>query len=147
MDQLKQFIKLFLELNPEPADFQVHALAQALACDKEALESVFYAMLGQSEDLQEAAVEPTELLSDAQEVLDDVDINTEQVPLQDLALNDGLNTNEDTGFQQETNDDGADAYDVGVGLEGGGSDVLTDDGAVDMTAAVVARLTEAEVVP
>ncbi len=121
---LKDFITLFLQLNPEPADAQVHALAAALGCDKESLEAVMYKMLAQTTRPVMAA--PFEVGADSQEVLDG-DYNPDTTPLPDLALNDGATGEQDLGFQDELNDDGVTEDDIGVGV-GSTQDVLTDDG-------------------
>lgn len=43
---LTALIEAFLTINPEPSDQQFHALADALAVDREVLEAVSYKMLG-----------------------------------------------------------------------------------------------------
>lgn len=124
---LRQLITLFLELNCEPSDAQVHALAEALGEDKETLEAQIYEMLGEELSDEDAEGE-YEVHADSQDVLEGL-ISPDVLPLDDIALNDGDPTAEDTGFQQETTDDGADVHDMGVGMTSGdGEDVLQDDG-------------------
>ena len=130
-EKLRELIILFLEINCEPADAQVHALASALGIDKESLEAEMYAMMGE-------AVEDDDLLADVddhlieaadEDVLNDIDEDPDNLPLDDVAMNDGDPTDDDIGFQEETEDDGADVDDIGVGISTGDSnDVLTDDG-------------------
>lgn len=135
MDQdtqaLKTFITLFLQLNAEPADAQVHALASALGADKESLEAVMYKMLADTNKPVMAATHSFELGADSQEVLDG-DYNPDTTPLPDLALNDGSTGASDLGFQDELNDDGVAEEDLGVGV-GSSQDVLTDDGVPVLT--------------
>ncbi len=125
MNNIRKLITLFLRLNPSPADAQVHALASALAMDKEELESIFYEMLGEADDV---LVDASEVYADSQEVLDDSSADPDQMTTDEVALNDGVPTNEDTGLQEETSDDGSDVQDVGVGLTTGDGHILTDDG-------------------
>lgn len=126
-ETLREFITLYLQLNDEPADAQVHALAEAIGADKEALESLIYAMLG------ETLNDGTNVYADSQDVLEDVDVDMDTIPTDDAAMNDGDNTNDDIGYQEETNDDGADVHDIGVGLTPTDGLDLTDDGALDMS--------------
>ena len=42
---IKQLVQIFLQINPEPSDDQVHNLAYALGIDKETLEAEMYEML------------------------------------------------------------------------------------------------------
>lgn len=121
--QLRELITLFLELNPEPADAQVHSLAAALGMDKESLEAVMYEMLGE--------VTGSLIEADSQEILDG-DVDPDNMPIDDVALNDGDPTADDLGLQEETDSDGTDVHDVGVGMNGI-DDVLSDDGVPDMT--------------
>jgi hypothetical protein len=133
--KLRELIILFLEINCEPADAQVHALASALGIDHESLEAVMYKMMGEAveEDDVLADVEDDEddILIEAadEDVLNEVAVDNDMLPLDDIPMNDGDNTNDDLGFQQETSDDGPDVHDIGVGMSSGdSSDVLTDDG-------------------
>jgi hypothetical protein len=52
--KVRELLVLFMQINPEPADEQVHALAHALGEDKETLESVIYEMFASTEEVQEA---------------------------------------------------------------------------------------------
>lgn len=121
-DVLRRIITLFLSLNCEPADAQVHALASALAVDKEYLESIMYEMLA------EAQQQNGEVLADSEEILEDK-YDPDITPADEVALNDGApSNNDDTGYQEETTDDGVDDLDSGAGIGIDTSDVLTDDG-------------------
>lgn len=143
---LKQLITKFLELNPEPSDAQFHALAEACGVDKETLEAVAYKMLGR--EVNDGESQDVESLVDVDEVeaslaiSDEADLSQDQkvqdgdydetnVPADDLLTNDGelALDDPDTGFQEETNDDGFDASDEGIGIQD--QDVLTDDGVPD----------------
>lgn len=46
-EMLDSFLRLFLGLNPQPSDEQVHSLAKAIGVSKEALEAVIYSMLSE----------------------------------------------------------------------------------------------------
>jgi len=141
----EEIISLFLKINPHPSDHQFHCLAEALGCDKEQLESISYAMLSNAEDLLEdpmtaslihqinanARIHAEE--SQAQETLNDPTVDPDELPLTDVALNDGDPTDDDLGLQDETMDDGYTEHDVGVGLTNNPNDVLTDDGVPDMS--------------
>jgi hypothetical protein len=139
--KLRELITIFLQLNPKPADAQVHALAAALAIDKEQLEAVMYEMLAETEakPVMSFRIEAAARLglltagetADSQEVLDSPILDPDNMSLNDVALNDGDPTNDDLGMQEETDDDGSDAQDVGVGLTN--EDILTDDGAPDLS--------------
>ncbi len=139
---LQELITLFLKINPEPSDQQFHALAEAVGIDKEELESIAYSMLSEAEDLLDdedapmvAKVNAAARLhaADAQDVLDDPTVDPDDLPLTDVALNDGDPTDDDLGMQDETFDDGYTTEDVGVGLTNNANDVLTDDGVPDLT--------------
>lgn len=73
------------------------------------------------------------LMADAEDVLDDPTIDPDELPLTDVALNDGDPTDDDLGQQEETMDDGYTEDSVGVGLSNNANDVLTDDGIPDLT--------------
>lgn len=126
---LREVISLVLKINPCPADAQIHELACVLGIDKETLEAEMYEMLGESEGTLTDAHE-VEINADSQEVLEEVGVDPDTIPSNDLASNDGDPTSEDTGMQQETNDDGPDVHDIGVGLNT--DDILTDDGVFDL---------------
>jgi hypothetical protein len=141
-EALSEMISLFLKINPEPSDQQFHALAEACGVDKEELESVAYAMLGEAEDILEdedgpmiAKINANARLTaaDAQDTLDDPTVDPDDLPLTDVALNDGDPTDDDLGMQEETLDDGFSVEDVGVGITNNANDVLTDDGVPDLT--------------
>lgn len=83
------------------------------------------ARLHASETAGEGAGEPA--------ILDDPTIDPDEQDLSDVALNDGDPTDDDLGNQEETLDDGYTEDDVGVGLTNNTSDVLTDDGAPDLS--------------
>jgi|SRR5471030_1327997 len=135
-EKLTELITIFLQLNPKPADAQVHALAGALGMDKEALEAHIYELLGEvvDGDDDDVLTDPTEAMATKieaadEDVLYDPNIDEDAIPLEDVALTDGDPTGDDLGSQQETNDDGADVHDIGVGVTTPDSqDVLTDDG-------------------
>lgn len=125
MDEQKlvALIEVFLEVNPEPSDKQFHMLAEAVSVDHEYLESIVYKLLG------EVVEEDTLIEAADEDVVNDADIDPDMLPLDDVPMNDGDTTDDDLGFQEETNDDGPDVHDIGVGLSSGdSSDVLTDDG-------------------
>lgn len=126
---LQELVTLFLKINPEPADAQVHALASAVGVDKEELEAIMYSMLADSEDLlEDEADDGGFVAADSQEVLDG-DVSPDNMSLDNVALNDGDPTNDDDGFQQETDDDGPDMQDMGIGMSSTDTDdVLSDDG-------------------
>lgn len=138
---MQELVTLFLKINPDPSDEQFHALACAVGVDHETLEACAYEMLGESDvvvDAQEIdameidamEIDASELLADSQDILED-DISPDVMPLNDVATNDGDNTLDDSGMQEESNDDGADVHDVGVGMTStDGDDVLQDDGVV-----------------
>jgi hypothetical protein len=136
MNKLEALIKLFLIINPEPADAQVHALASAIAVDKETLESLVYSMLGEVVneeetllDADEVSISGSVVCAADEDVLYDPNIDEDNIPLEDVALTDGDPTDDDLGMQQETSDDGPDVHDVGVGVTTPDSqDVLSDDG-------------------
>lgn len=133
---LRTLITTYLQLVPAPADFQVHALAEALACDKESLEALIYKMLGETTEIQEAdpapdAAEmpvPVGAALDTNEVLQD-DFDPDVLPLTDVALNDGSRNDANPGYQEETLDDGLAPDDRGRGFDSIDSqNVLIDDG-------------------
>lgn len=127
---IQKLITMFLQLNADPSDAQIHSLADALGCDKEALEATIYAMLGSTREIKQgtfarrvsATAEITDILTDS--------IADEEIPLDDAGTNDGLTDADiDDGMQSETEDDGVDEADVGAGQTSGDvRDVLTDDG-------------------
>ena len=123
--KLRELIVLFLEVNPEPSDEQVHAMACAVGIDKETFEAEIYSMMGEivADDDHLVEVDAAE-----EEVVNDPLIDPDTMSNSDVAMNDGDPTNDDLGFQAETNDDGATADDEGVGMNNGDVDVLTDDG-------------------
>ena len=137
-EKYRNIITLFLQLNPTPADAQVHALAAALGVDKEELESVFYEMLAEKEKVVGFRVEAATRLGiltlaeagDSQEVLDSPTLDPDNMSLDDVSMNDGDPTDDDLGMKAETDDDGTDEQDVGLGLTN--DDILTDDGAPDL---------------
>ena len=129
INRIRQFIVLYLQLQPAPADAQIHALAAALGCDKETLESIIYRMLAETSEVQTAALKRLKATADIEDVLTDK-IPDESIPLDDAGTNDGLSDADiDDGMQRETYDDGSDDADVAVGQDSGDTrDVLTDDG-------------------
>ncbi len=121
---LQELVTLFLKINPEPSDEQFHAMACAVGVDHETLEACAYEMLGDIVD----EIDASELLADSHDILEG-DISPDVMPLKDVATNDGDNTIDDSGMQEELNDDGTDVHDVGVGMTStDGDDVLHDDG-------------------
>lgn len=56
MTQLEQLIDCFFQINPHPADAQIHALAGAVGVDKETLEAVIYKMFGEQNSNQNPAL-------------------------------------------------------------------------------------------
>ncbi len=148
VEQLQRIIELFLDINPEPSDQQFHALAESLGVDHEYLESVSYAMLADSDEveMQTAGVEfdgggyGETNLSEEQEVLDgDYDPNT--TTPDNLLLNDGSEDGEDAirENQDSTYDDGVGADDVGVDIEGDKT-ALIDDGVAPISLNAAVRL-------
>lgn len=59
-EDLENFVRCFLLLNPSPTEEQVHALASAIGLDKESLEAVIYAMLGDTINMDDEGLESTE---------------------------------------------------------------------------------------
>lgn len=139
--QLREFILMFLRLNPEPADAQYHALASSIAVDKEHLEALAYEMLGQAEQEGQIQAESTvdnedsdgldgmdledpDVLKDPMEastIEEDVlsgDYDPATTSADDLALNDGelVGDDPDPGFQDETTTDGVGVEDTGLDL-------------------------------
>lgn len=158
---IRELIAIFLQLNPDPADNQVHSLAAALAVDKESLESVFYEMLGRAIGGEEPVEAVAPILSfkieassrmkagiaevsedggqgDAELSLDqkvrEGDYNENEIPVDDLMINDGPLAMEDadTGFQEELKDDGFVGDDADLGNGATTQDVLRDDGTPDL---------------
>lgn len=68
-ESLSLLIRLFLHLNPEPSDEQVHSLAYSLGLSKEALEELIYSML--SDELDDDDEEDDEEDDDEDEELDE----------------------------------------------------------------------------
>ena len=126
-NELQELIEAFLCVNPEPSDKQFHMLADAVGVDHEELEAIAYRMLADEDDTLDDADE-FEIHADSQDVLEDLDGDPDNMPLSDVALNDGDVTTDDLGLQEETTDDGTDVHDIGIGLMPTDS-VLTDDGA------------------
>lgn len=165
--QIRELLVLFMQINPEPADEQVHALAHALGEDKETLEAVIYEMFASTSEVQEAASthfqeteddeQPgdllTEINSDAmapgdhglsedQEVLDG-DFVPEDVPADALLNVDGAPAG--SGNTQEVKDalmiDGLGEEDGGAGMGMTGTKIaLINDGEVPMKLNASARL-------
>lgn len=125
LNDIKQFITLFLCLNSRPSDEQVHALASALGCDHASLEAVMYRMLASQPDT-------TPVLADSQEVTEGL-VDPDQTPINDLASNDGDTQDEDPGLQEVLTDDGTAVDDKGLGLSTTDQDVLSDDGLPDLS--------------
>lgn len=121
MTTIRQLIVLFLELNPKPADAQVHSLAAALGMDKETLESIIYQMLGEVVDESDLLIdEPVH--ADVTEVLDG-EYNEDSTPDDDLIVNDGEMENTDIKEEQDLlRDDGETAPSDNT--------ILNDDGLV-----------------
>lgn len=138
-EQVRALIHAFLEVNPKPADQQVHMLAAAIGMDHETLEAIVYKML--AEDSNGAPATPTqpqpvvsgnepppeEDLSEAEQVLDgDYDPNV--TTPDDLLLNDGAP--EGTSNIQESQDalytDGTPPDDIGLGVSSDKEDMISD---------------------
>lgn len=147
VEQLQRIIELFLLINPQPSDQQFHEFAAGLGVDHEYLESISYAMLADSDEVEtQAGVEfddggygETDL-SQEQEVLDgDYDPNT--TTTDDLLLNDGSSDGEDAirENQDSTYDDGVGPDDIGVDIEGDKT-ALIDDGVAPISLNAATRL-------
>lgn len=151
---IRELIAIFLQLNPEAADEQVHQLAAALAVDKEALESVFYGMLGDAvggdqvsafviqaarrmhaglaEVYEDGAESDVGLSQDTKVRQGDYDEN--EITVDQTMINDGeLSMDDpDTGFQEETRDDGVIDEDSDLGNGTSTKDLLINDGTPDL---------------
>jgi hypothetical protein len=96
---------------------------------------VAYEMLGEETLTDEYEIDAVthniNVRADSQDILEDVSIDPDTETSKDLMLVDGDPGNEDTGYQEETQNDGATAYDIGVGF-GGNQDLLNNDGTVDV---------------
>lgn len=137
---VEELVTVFLKINSEPADAQVHALAEALGIDKETLEAKMYSMLSEDEDLLVDVDDDDEISAgfeigaDAEDVLDDPTANPDNQSLDEVSLNDGDPTDDDLGLQTETLDDGFDARDIGMGVTPTeNQDALNDDGVPDIS--------------
>lgn len=137
--KLRELITLFLELNEKPADAQVHSLAAALAIDKEELESVMYEMLSELQEghSDEEVVEGG--ASEATDVLQD-NYDPDTTGADDLALNDGDPTLDDTGNQDVLTDDGVGVGDEGIDVDIGVNNILTEDDGAGVPMAAATRL-------
>lgn len=129
---LAEFLTLYLRLNPRPTDQQFHSLAFSVNVDKEELESVAYAMLGDEiEETQNAfagnALPSESGRSEQQKVLDgDYDPNITSPD--NLALNDGAPDRESNsrGVQDATLNDGVGPDDEGLGINGDKDSLISD---------------------
>jgi hypothetical protein len=135
-EQVRALIHAFLEVNPKPADAQVHQLAAAVGMDHETLEAIVYKMLAEQTDgapqqpVMSGNEPPSEDdKSEAEQVLDgDYDPNV--TTPDDLLLNDGAP--EGTSNIQESQDalytDGTPPDDIGLGVSSD-KDAMISDGA------------------
>jgi hypothetical protein len=142
---LAEFLTLYLRLNPRPTDQQFHSLAFSVNVDKEELESVAYAMLGDElEETQNAfagnALPSEKGESEQQKVLEDkYDPNITSPD--NLALNDSAPDRESNsrGVQDATLNDGVAPDDEGLGINGDKA-ALISDGLPPITLNAAARL-------
>jgi len=142
--KLVSLIALFLQINPEPSDAQFHALAESVGVDHESLESIAYAMLADTNEIEQEVVaeivQPPQ--TESEEVLDgEYDPNTTSV--EDLVLNDGApaGTTSQQALQDSTLNDGVGINDVGTGIDGD-KDAMISDGVAPMQLKAALRLTE-----
>ena len=99
-ESIKQFITLFLEFNPKPADAQVHALASALGVDKETLEAMIYHMLAECQQVRAGLPKETRV--------QEGDYDEHSTGYRDIAINDGLlDSAPITDLQDALADDGS----------------------------------------
>jgi hypothetical protein len=115
---LEILIVNFFDLNPTPADAQIHALAGAIGVDKETLESVIYKMFGEQQHGEQTAIlDPEQTSSEdpipqyattmVDRLLQD-DIDPEDAPTNRVTTTDGwLNNLKDTLTKTVTYSDGA----------------------------------------
>jgi hypothetical protein len=144
--QVRALIDAFLDVNPKPADQQVHMLAAACGMDHETLEAIVYKMLAEQNEAPQTPQQPLysaadEPLSEAQDVLDgDYDPNVTSPD--DLLLNDGAP--EGTSNIQKSQDtlytDGAPPDDIGMGVSSD-KDAMISDGEPPLQLAALSRLT------
>lgn len=144
---LAEFLTIYLRLNPRPTDQQFHSLAFSVNVDKEELESVAYAMLGDEVGETQSAFAGNALpsekgMSEQQKVLDgDYDPNITSPD--NLLLNDGAPNRDSTsrGVQDATLNDGVGPDDEGIGINSD-KDSLISDGLPPVKLNAFARLLE-----
>ncbi len=117
---IQEFIKLYLKINPEPSDAQVHALAWSLGTDPQTLEAIIYKMLGRCVTVQAAArliaatefeqtlldeIEPEDLRDNLTTVNDGEEPASSIQEMQDILRDDGGLVPDQV--QNLTRDDGA----------------------------------------
>lgn len=142
---LAEFLTLYLRLNSRPTDQQFHSLAFSVNVDKEELESVAYAMLGDElEETQNAfagnAAPSEKGESEQQKVLEDKYDPSITSP-DNLALNDGAPDRESNsrGVQDATLNDGVGPDDEGLGINSD-KNALISDGLPPVNLNAAARL-------
>lgn len=146
---LAQFLTIYLRLNPRPTDQQFHSLAFAINVDKETLESVAYAMLGDEVEEAQSALAgnsvPSEIGRSEQQKVLDGDYDPNSTSPDNLALNDGAPNmeNDSRGIQDATLNDGVGPDDEGLGINGD-KDALISDGLPPIKLNAAARLASEE---
>jgi len=112
---IKQLIEVFLNLNPDPSDAQVHSLAEALGIDKESLEAEMYEMLTdcvECTDTEVCAAHRLMSATDFELTLID-EIPEEKVTKELVVVNDGeLDDSATSELQDLLMDDGGIAPDM-----------------------------------
>jgi len=104
---LETLIVNFFNINPHPADAQIHALAGAVGVDKETLEAVIYKMFGEQTNQMQPSVGDTYAATMTERILQD-DICPIEAPTNRVSTNDGWNSSEkDTMIKTITYSDGA----------------------------------------
>lgn len=137
---IRSIIVLFLQVNPEPADAQVHALAESLGIDHETLEAEIYQMLGEHER-ENVRQQAARLRAAAQ---DELTLQGEQdmavAPAKDMTMNDGApaGTSSDQLLQDDTYTDGPGPEDRGLDL--GVQPETYDDGYLAAATRLVAEV-------
>lgn len=142
---LADLLTLYLRVNPRPTDQQFHSLAFSINVDREELEALVYAMLGDEVQEAQPAVAGNGLPSESgrseqQKVLDgDYDPNITSPD--NLALNDGApdRSGDSRGIQDSTLNDGVGPDDTGIGINSD-RDTMIADGLPPLKLGAIARL-------
>lgn len=89
---LESFLELYLQINPDPTDDEVHKLAASVRLSKEALEGVIYSMLAERVAAEENGEVPD--LDDEDDEFEDDD-ETAEIALHRSIILDPQNTEEE----------------------------------------------------